>query len=388
MRHPHPPRTARRRRLARIATIAANALAATAHAQHERHGDEGLYVRLAGLPDAISESGAAALRGQVYSVGAFRTDTSALPWVFRYDPPTDTWEQLADLPTTRGGLHHVAVVALGDHLYALGGLDTLFRASGECFRYDPATDTWTPIAPLPLPRGAAAACVLNGKIYVMGGAPRARLRDFAAYDPATDTWEQLPPMPTGREHLAAVAMNGKVIALGGRVGFGEAGTLYDRVEAYDPQTRTWSHMPPMPNARSGFAAAHVAGRIFVCGGEWDFTAPNGLIEEAELYHAGSGTWRPVEAMDAPRHGFGAAMIDGLVYLPGGGRQVAGAQSRYFDAYVVPLMADMNDDRVVDNADIALFIEAFLNGDSLADFTADGVFDLGDIQAYIHRYLEG
>src|SRR2546428_10115845 len=40
----------------------------------------------------------------------------------------------------------------------------------NAWEYDPAKDEWKELAPMPTKRGAAAAAVANGKIYVTGGA--------------------------------------------------------------------------------------------------------------------------------------------------------------------------------------------------------------------------
>ena len=37
----------------------------------------------------------------------------------------------------------------------------------EC--YDPMTDTWTEMRPLPRPRADHASCVAEGKLFVSGG---------------------------------------------------------------------------------------------------------------------------------------------------------------------------------------------------------------------------
>jgi N-acetylneuraminic acid mutarotase len=59
---------------------------------------------------------------------------------------------------------------------------------------------------MPTARGAHAAAVIDGKIHLFGGAYRKlfNLVDTDAhevYDPATDTWETLSPLPTPRDHL-------------------------------------------------------------------------------------------------------------------------------------------------------------------------------------------
>ncbi|MFG0306165.1 MAG: GC-type dockerin domain-anchored protein [Phycisphaerales bacterium JB040] len=49
-------------------------------------------------------------------------------------------------------------------------------------------------------------------------------------------------------------------------------------------------------------------------------------------------------------------------------------------------ADVNDDSVVDNADIQAFVEAYLAGDASADWNSDGVLDNADIGAFVDDFL--
>ena len=61
------------------------------------------------------------------------------------------------LHTCRRGL---AVAAMGNALYAIGGLDDT-----ACFdtveRYDPSIDNWSPVAPMNIPRGGVGVGVLK-----------------------------------------------------------------------------------------------------------------------------------------------------------------------------------------------------------------------------------
>ena len=62
--------------------------------------------------------------------------------------------------TCRRGL---AVAALGNALYAIGGLD-----DSTCFdsveRYDPSIDSWSAVAPMNIPRGGVGIGVLKVRL--------------------------------------------------------------------------------------------------------------------------------------------------------------------------------------------------------------------------------
>src|SRR5258708_40189705 len=86
----------------------------------------------------------------------------------------------------------------------------------------PASGTWTLKAPMPAPRGETAAIAFGGKLYAIGGnvltvgAPFAKsVPRSEEYDPATDRWRVLAPMPVGRDHLGLAVVNGKIFSFGG-----------------------------------------------------------------------------------------------------------------------------------------------------------------------------
>src|SRR5204862_366025 len=110
-------------------------------------------------------------------------------------------------------------------------------------------------APLPAPRGASGVGVVNGKLILVGGwgLGRKLVDSSAIYDPATNRWHNVAPIPTPRDHLTAAAVGGIVYAIGGRPFNPDHN--YDLVEAYDPATNRWTKKAPMPSRRGGLASA-------------------------------------------------------------------------------------------------------------------------------------
>ncbi len=75
------------------------------------------WTTLPPVPSPRSGTGAAAIGGQIVSVGG-ETDTETIASVYAYDIPRKRWRRLADLPTPRHGL---GVAAIGGHVYAVAG---------------------------------------------------------------------------------------------------------------------------------------------------------------------------------------------------------------------------------------------------------------------------
>jgi N-acetylneuraminic acid mutarotase len=182
------------------------------------------WTTKARMPTARWGLSSSVVDGKIYAIGG--TGASSFWSGFRrtveeYDPLTDTWSKKADMPTARI-LFSTNVV--DGKIYAIGGVLGTKACLSTVEAYDPATDTWTTKTPMPTARYAHASAVVDGKIYVIGGGPvgganhagPAGLSVVEAYDPATDTWTRKADIPLPRGLLSASAVGGKIYAIGGK----------------------------------------------------------------------------------------------------------------------------------------------------------------------------
>lgn len=75
------------------------------------------------------------------------------------------------------------------------------------------------------------------------------------------------------------------------------------------QSRRWS-----------VAAPGLAGKLYVIGGE---CREGRTFPQSEAYDPKSGRWRALTPLPHGRHGFGAADVDGVVYVAGGAEGCGG-----------------------------------------------------------------
>ncbi len=69
---------------------------------------------------------------------------------------------------------------------------------------------------MPTKRSGMAGAVSNGRIYVIGGGNRTTiLSTNEAYNPGSNTWTTLTPMPTARVGACAEAVGSTIHVLGG-----------------------------------------------------------------------------------------------------------------------------------------------------------------------------
>jgi N-acetylneuraminic acid mutarotase len=299
-----------------LAALACNRTTAAAPPAVVRTSTAQQWVELASLNEPRQEVAVAELGGRIYVAGGFRRDGSTSDAVEAYDPASDSWSLRARLPLA---LNHATAASVNDRLYVIGGHPPSGpEAVDAVFAYDPGADRWEPRAPMPTARGSLAVAVVDGKIYAAGGSPDPRERDFAVYDPAADSWTVLPPMPTPRNHLAAAAANGRFYAVGGRSG--SIAGITPILEEFDPATNAWTRRASMPTARGGIAGASAAGRVYVFGGEGNPNHPLGVFEQAEAYDPATDSWQSLSPMLIPAHGISATVLDNVIYIPGGAIQ--------------------------------------------------------------------
>ncbi len=176
------------------------------------------WIEVAPLPAARGALAVAALGGRLYAVGGSGAGGSVTDHA-AYDPLTNQWIPRAALP---GARNHLAAVALPDGVYVVGG-----RVDGggnnnraSLHRYDPASNTWQALASMPTARSGHAAAVLGGRIVVIGGevnpaTPSGVFAEVEIYDPATNRWTSIDPMVLPRHGIGAATVGSLIYVPGG-----------------------------------------------------------------------------------------------------------------------------------------------------------------------------
>lgn len=288
------------------------------------------------FPEPDEELYGVTVNGKLFVLGGFGNVRGKN---YEYDPAADKWTKKAPMPRPA---HHQGMVEYQGRIYVFGGF--VAPMSGpqggwepidNAWMYDPATDAWRNLAPMPIKRGSAAAVQLNGKVYVMGGATTAEgSKDVAIsaatsvnnltrndiYDIATNTWTVGAPMALPRNHMFSGTVNGKIYVIGGRIGhaFVAASQPTDLVEEYDPATNSWgAQRTKMPTARSGGGWGTFGGKIYVAGGEIATNALVGTFRAVEAFDPATNSWSILPSMPMPRHGVAGAFIGNRFHLVSG-----------------------------------------------------------------------
>jgi N-acetylneuraminic acid mutarotase len=249
------------------------------------------WISRADMPTARALFGTAVYGGKIFCIGGYNgadVFTGPKSWDWKteyynvganevYDPATDTWQTLTPLPTPR---YKVATNIVDGKIYVIGGhsMSNLYKTENVVEVYDPITNSWTTKTPAPLPVGLYASAVVDYKIYVLGTNPNATWQfNIMVYDPATDIWtiKSKTPLHYGTTAAATTGEN----ALKRIYYFDE-----NRTDIYNPTTDTWSAGTASPTIRLISKAVTVNDAIYLVGGrtgQWGamtFEYPSNITE--------------------------------------------------------------------------------------------------------------
>ena len=297
------------------------------------------WVQKASAAITRAEAGGVAYKGELFVFGGQYTGITQTLRSDRYNPTSDTWTRIRDLPEL---ITHAPVVADGSTLWILGGYVGLNQkdSSPRVWKYDTVTDTYSPGPPLPAARGAGGAVVVGRQLHYFTGAVRmdstgAQVQDFPDHwvlnlDGGT-TWTTSTPVPNPRNHVGTVLLNGRVYLIGGQHSEAEAHTPQVEVDAFDVATGTWTRVADLPVARGHISASSFAwnGKILVVGGSTLGATASKTLHE---YDPATNVWTTrtnlPEALRSPV----SDLIDGRIVVSGG-RTVTGPSAKTWSGSV-------------------------------------------------------
>jgi N-acetylneuraminic acid mutarotase len=275
------------------------------------------WTVLSDMPQPITHAGTAVDGQDIYLAGGFVGDglTTVTNRVLVYDVPTDTWSDAPPLPEARGA---GALVRLDRQLHFFGGLDATLHDRADHWVLDLDGGTgWTSAAPLPNPRNHLGYIDLNGLAYAIGGQHQldeaaGNQAEVDAYDPSTDTWTAVAPLPVprGHAHTSTFVLNGQIVIAGGET---NGPRILADVTAYNPDTDSWTALPPLPMPLQATDAQTIAGQLIVTGGQ-PGNGPIASTWTAPLFD----TWQTAAAMPLSLGEVAGGVIGQTLYVVGEG----------------------------------------------------------------------
>lgn len=153
------------------------------------------WSRAAPLPTPRNSAAVGVIDGLIYVAGGRTMKGGNMANLDRYNPATDRWESLTPMPYAGGGLNGGVV---GGQFYVFGG-EKLGTQGAEgvlpyTVRYDPASDAWRSLPNMPTPRHGQAVVSVGGALFVVAGGAHTGIGRTTAALEVFHPHENYPPL--------------------------------------------------------------------------------------------------------------------------------------------------------------------------------------------------
>jgi hypothetical protein len=205
--------------------------------------------------------------GRVLAIGV--DEASATTRIAVWDPATDRWDRLRDLPEARG---QPAIVQVDAKRILVAGGFLLIPDGGpeyvaEAWLYDLDGDRWSPTAALPTDHGASMAALLrDGTAMVVGPYSTDR------FDPASEAWLPISRMQGSALGTALASLPDGRLAVAG-MPYCSIDPIVSQV--YDPARDTWTSLGEGITVDGLTLTALDDGRLLAAGGSRPCDGPDG-----------------------------------------------------------------------------------------------------------------
>jgi len=265
--------------------------------------------------------------------------------VDKFTVETNTWTTLNQPPIE---MNHITPVSVQGSIYIVSGLTGNYPKETpltHVYKFDPESDTWETVFEIPEDRrrGGAGVTVFNNKIYIVNGIFDGHTSGtsalFDVYNPNTNQWKVLPDAPTKRDHSSAAMLNNLLIALGGRnTSYHEPNnfqaffkTVINTIDYFNFETQKWyTFETKLPNPAGGGCVVVLDEELYFFGGE---TEQKEASKTMFSFNLKTKTWTQKPSLNTGRHGTNAVQLKNNIYIASGsGNQGGGPELTSIEIY--------------------------------------------------------
>lgn len=319
---------------------------------------------------------------------------------WQFEPATNIWTQKTNFPGTPRS--YASCFVIGNCAYV--GLGAGMTYNDGCYsdfwKYDPSTNVWTPVAPMPgNARSCASAFSIGNNGYVVCGLSILGIeQDVWSYNATMDSWVQKMDFPGTPRYIGTAFSIGSYGYFG--TGWSMTSPLNDFMK-YDPALDSWTPIANFPGLpRGNDVSFAMLGQGFVGAGEGNCT----WLDDFFSYNPTLDIWTQIDSMTAPRIGAVGIAVGESGYVISGRLQNGSYTNGTFEygngtTTGVPSLADNSSNGisiypnpVVDNATLALPEDGFYdvkiydaNGKLVRNLIGSGYieFDKGELTSGIY-----
>ena len=133
-----------------------------------------------------SGHGLVVCKASLYAIGGKNDVNGFESSVEKLESLDEEWKSVASMKCEKS---FFKAVENSEFIYALGGHLVSKQTMGNVEKYNPAENLWSLVSNCIIPRFDHAACVMQGKIYVVGGYnPKGLVKKIECYEPCNDLW--------------------------------------------------------------------------------------------------------------------------------------------------------------------------------------------------------
>lgn len=222
----------------------------------------------------------------------------------------DTQSRL-EIPALETPRYGAAATVVEGSLYVIGGSGSSGLLGG-IERIDLNEGLTVPMNAAIHPRRYLTAEAVNHLIYITGGydSKRNLVPLLEIYDPKTDQISTGAPLPTPRYFASSDVIDGKIYVVGGSL-LQPASSAVATVEVYDVGTDSWESGPSLSVARQAEVVA-LNGLLYAIGG-YDGSKATRIVE---VLDPKEGAWRRLSDLPFPMSAHRAVALGGRIYTFG------------------------------------------------------------------------
>ncbi|XP_033956152.1 kelch-like protein 31 [Pseudochaenichthys georgianus] len=194
--------------------------------------------------------------GLLFAIGG-RNGDGVQASVECYVPSSNQWQMKAPMEVPR--CCHGSSLIEGKILVSGGYINNAY--SRAVCSYDPSTDSWQDKSSLSTPRGWHCAATVRDRAYVIGGSQlggrgeRVDVLAVESYNPHGGQWSYCAPLHTGVSTAGICVLNSKVYLLGG---WNEGEKKYKKcIQLYNPDLNDWTEDDELPESTVGISCCVV-----------------------------------------------------------------------------------------------------------------------------------
>lgn len=224
-------------------------------------------------------------------------------------------------------------------LYQFGGFDSqkaCCTPTSRSYKYDPASNVWTPIAPLPHLAGNGGAgtgvthagATTDGEdVFLAGGYISANgstgqtfgTVEVYRYDTSANTYERLPDLPAARASGALEYLDGRLHFVSGTnlARTSEPTTHY--VLDLAAGATSWTTAAPVPLGRNHPGSAVLGGKLYFVAGQTGHDGPSVAHQDVFVYDPAANTWASAAPIPAAVNHISSStfVFQGRIIVAGG-----------------------------------------------------------------------